>query len=87
MIQRNVNDRLAQGKCCERLFGEHNTAGEPVSLPRMPPAWSPEVLQRDGTADPLVEQNDTLGPKGLSKNNFPVLRRNVVRIQGTAKGA
>jgi hypothetical protein len=25
--------------------------------------------------------------KGLSKNNFPVLRRNVVRIEGTAKGA
>ena len=24
---------------------------------------------------------------GLSENNFPVLRRNVVRIQGTAKGA
>jgi nitrite reductase (NO-forming)/hydroxylamine reductase len=25
--------------------------------------------------------------KGLSKNYFPVLRRNIVRIQGTAKGA
>ena len=25
--------------------------------------------------------------KGLSKNNFPVLRRNVVRMQGTARGA